>query len=209
MAIIIPKLGLRDLRDTELPEYAQDKVDKISGSAAFGGVQPTPAQLQTKKNQYEAALVAADDGTVADTEAKNVLRKELEEMLTIQAQNCAEIADGDLALYLTTGYEAKDTQGTPVGELQRPDMQKLEPSENIGELKADWSTVKNASNYTVRAYTNEADPESSVVYNEIVSPSKTTLQGLPSGERIFVDIRANGGSTGYSPWSEAMWARPR
>lgn len=209
MATIIPKLGLDNFRDADLPEYALDKVTKVGGNAAFGAVVPTPAQLQAKVLEYEAALTAADEGSKADTETKNVKRAELEEMLTLQAQNCAEIAAGDLALYLSSGYEAKEVSPPPVGELEAPDMSSLQPTKNIGELKADWSSVPHARNYSVRAYTDPANPEGSKVKEDIVGPSKATLQGLPSGEKIYVDARAIGGSTGHGPWSEAMWARPR
>ncbi len=88
-------------------------------------------------------------------------------------------------------------------------MHKVEPTDNEGELKADWSAIEHKQNYTVRGYTDPADPEGSKVAEEIVSPSKATLQGLASGEKIYVDVRANGGSTGHGPWSDADWARPR
>lgn len=209
MSTIIPKLGLDDIRDGNLVAYAQDKVAKIKASSAFGGLSPSTGEVEVKITFYEVALVAADEGTKAETEAKNDARKALEDLLTLQAQNCAEIAAGDLALYLSTGYEAKDVTPPPVGELERPDMHKVEPTDNIGELKADWSSVEHAQNYSVRAYTDPADPEGSKVYEEIAGPSKATLNGLPSGAQVYVYARANGGSTGHSPWSEAIWARPR
>ena len=210
MTAIIPKLGLHDIPDGDLEEYTLDKVTKIDAAGSpFSGLDPSTAEVAGKADDYKNALVAADNGTVAQTEAKNVLRSELEAMLTQQAQHCSDIANGNLTIYLLSGYEAKDSGGSPVGELAKPDLMKVDPTDNEGELKVDWDTIDHAQNYTVRAYTDPADPEGSKLAEEIVSPSRANLQGLPSGEKILVDVRANGGSTGHGPWSDAGWARPR
>lgn len=210
MATIIPVLKLSKIADGDLEEYALDKVSKINDAGSvFTGLDPSPAELEGQANTYKDALVAADEGTKADTEEKNVQRGLLEAMLTKQATNVAEIADGNLVTFLSSGYEAKDTSAPPVGELDRPDMHSVEPTANEGELKCNWSSVDHKQNYTIRAYTDPADPEGSKLKEEIISPSKATLQGLPSGAQIYVDVRANGGSTGHGPWSDADWARPR
>lgn len=210
MSTIIPVLGLQEITDGNLEEYALDKVTKINAAGTiFNSLNPSPAELEGKANDFKDALVAADEGTKADTEEKNVQRTELEAMLTLQAQNVAEIANGNLVTYLLSGYEAKDVTPSSVGELGRPDMHKVEPTDNEGELKCNWSAIEHKQNYTVRTYTDPADPEGSKVSEEIVSPSSAILQGLPSGEKVYVDARANGGSTGHGPWSDADWARPR
>jgi len=161
--------------------------------------------VQTKKNDYETALVKAINGTTADTALKDQRRAELEVMLTQQAQNCAVIANGDLALYLTTGYAAKDTKGTPTGPLPQVSGVELDYGDSTGELKAGWDRMIDALNFTVRAYSDIANPDGSVVKEYItgkIGKKQTTLSGLPSGQIIFVRVRANGGSTGQGPWSD-------
>lgn len=210
MSTIVPKLELQDITDGDLEEYALDKVAKITAAgASFPGITPTTVQVGNKANQYKNALVAADEGTKADTSTKNTRRRELEALLTLQAQNCAEIANGDIDLYLLSGYEAKDVAGSPVGELAKPDLLTVDPTDNIGQLKIDWNTIAHADNYTVRAYTDTTDPEGSLIKAELTKPSKFAMDGLPSGTQVFVDVRANGGSEGYGPWSDAGWSRPR
>jgi hypothetical protein len=210
MSTIIPKLELVSIIDAKLEEYALDKVAKINDAGSvYSGINPGTAEVEGKAEEFKDALVAADDGTKADTEAKDDLRKELEAMLTLQAQNCAEIAAGNKEIFLKSGYELKDVKPGPVGELEAPDMHKLKSTQNIGELKANWSPVEHKQNYTIRAYTDSTDPEGSLIKEEIVSPSNAHIQGLTSGAQVYVDVRANGGSTKHGPWSEAMWARPR
>lgn len=202
---IIPKLGLHNINDDGLGEYAQDKIDKINASPAFAAVVPTTAALQTKKNNYEIALVASDNGTTADTALKDQRREELEEMLTAQAIDCAKIASGDLALYLTTGYEAKDTQGSPTGPLPQVTGVELDYGDNTGELKAGWDAMKDALNFTAWVYSDINNPEGSLVKEYIIGKlgkKKTTLTGLPSAQKVFLRVRANGGSTGFGPWSD-------
>ena len=124
---------------------------------------------------------------------------------TLQAQDCAKIANGNLALYLTSGYEARDTKGSPTGPLPAVTGLELFYGDNPGELKANWNVMEDAQNFTVQAYSdiNNAD---TTILKEYIKPKigkqKTTLAGLPTGQKVFVRVRANGGSTGFGPWSD-------
>src|SRR3972149_10108887 len=129
----------------------------------FANIQPTTAQLDAKNIEWRAALVASDDGTKADTAFKNQVRAELEAMLTLQAQNCAEIANGDLVLYLRTGYEAKDTQGIPTGILPQVTGLELFYGDNDEELKANWDKLEDADNYSYQVYTDAPYPNASII----------------------------------------------
>ncbi|MEK6614887.1 MAG: hypothetical protein AABZ32_02075 [Bacteroidota bacterium] len=176
----------------------------------FANVQPTTAQLDAKNIEWRAALVASDDGTKADTAFKIQVRAELEAMLTLQAQNCAEIANGDLALYLRTGYEAKDTQGSPTGKLPQVTGLHLSFTNNTGELKAGWNPMEDAENFTVEVFTDILNPDGSMVKQYIrgkIGKSMTTLEGLSSFQDVFARVRANGGSTGFGDWSDVVQKR--
>src|SRR3990172_6838930 len=135
MKRIIPKLGLDEMVDDKLTEYAQDKVKKINASAAFASVNPSTAVVSAKTIQYAGALTKEDEGTTADTALKNKRRKELEDVLTEQANDCSKIAKGNLPLYLFTGYEAKNTKGKPSGELGAVTGVELFYGDNSGQLK--------------------------------------------------------------------------
>ena len=205
MLRIIPKLKLISITDQGLAEYTQDKIDKINAAPAFAAVLPSTATVDAKKIQYQAALVKADDGNKADTALKVQRREELEDLLNLQALDCARIASGDLALYLTTGYEAKNTKGSPVGELPLVGGVELIYGTGAGELKLKFNPVKNALNYTAWVYSDISNPDGSLVKEFIVKKigkQKTTLSALPSGQIVFVRVRANGGSTGQGPWSD-------
>lgn len=205
MSHIIPKLGLKQLRDDEVSPYAQDKIDKINLAPAFAAVDPSTATVNAKNQQYLAALVKADNGTTSDTALKDQRREELEELLTLQAFDCAAIANGDLPLYLSTGYDAKNTQGQPTGPLPQVTGLELDYGDNAGELKAKWNPIEDADNFTVWVYSDINNPDGSLVKEYIkhkIGRSATTLSGLPSDQKVYARVRANGGSTEFGPWSD-------
>ena len=193
-----------------LDEYTQEKINKINLAPAFASVQPNTTTVQTKVNEYKSALIASDDGNKAQTAVKNTKRKELEALLTQQADNCAEIANGNLDLYLTTGYEAKNTKGAPTGTLPAVTGLALFYGENDGELKARWNPMEDAANFSVQVYSNLADPEGSIVKTYIIKKigrRKAILDGLPSGQKVLVRVRANGGAADFGAWSSAVEKR--
>ena len=171
-------------------------------SSPFSNVQPSTAELDAKNIEWRAALAKANDGNRADTANKNRVRGELEAMLTLQAQNCAEIANGDLVLYLRTGYEARDTQGHPTGILGQVADLKLAFGDNDGELKANWDKLTDADNYFYQVYADAANPDSTLIKQDVAKKSKTIISGLTPGQKVWVRVRGNGGSTGHGPWSD-------
>ena len=200
---IIPKLSFHNIKDTELDDYAKDKVNRINTVPAFAAVNPSAAQVENKTIEYVKAVVKSDDGTKADTANKNKVRNELENMLTQQAYHCALIANGDLVIYLTSGYEAKDLQGKTTGELFPPqNILFRDYGKNSGELVPDWNKVKDARNYTTQVYADVNNPSGSILKEVTDNPSKVTIGGLTSGQKVWVRVRANGGSTGHSDWSD-------
>jgi len=203
LPIIIAKLELADLTDSALITYTQEKIQKLTGNAPFAMVNPTLVMLQAKLDEYVLAVGKASDGTTADTIAKNARRKELQELLTLQAFDCSRISAGNMEKYATTGYAAKDTAGTPVGELSATtEILFRDYGKNNGQLVPDWAPVGNARTYTAQVYTDPANPEASKLAEVTVNPSKAEINNLPRGTQVWVRVRANGGSTNVGPWSD-------
>jgi hypothetical protein len=208
IAVIIPKLELKEKTDSELDEYAQNKITKLTGNAPFAAVNPLPASVKTTNDAFHLAIAAAQHGSEAQTLAKDNLRAALEEKLTLQANDCAHIAVNDHDLFATTGYQEKDLQGHPVGELEAPtEILFRKYGEVEGQLRPDWNSIPHAKNYTVQVVTDVAHPNTTVVAEQTESKSKATIDGLPSGTMVYTRVRANGGSTGKSPWSALIAKR--
>ncbi len=205
MTKIIPALGLNDIRDSELDEYVQDKVNRINSLPEFAAVTPTTAVVDAKRIEYKDALLAADHGPAGSTQFKDQKRVELEEVVTKQASSCAIIANGDLALYLKTGYKAKDTRGTPTGPLPQVTGFELHFGTSKGELLASWNPMEDAMNFTVQVYSDPNSPDTTIVKEFMtgkIGKRKTSLSGLPTGLMVFARVRANGGNNGSGAWSD-------
>ena len=113
-------------------------------------------------------------------------------------------------MYLSTGYEAKNTKGAPTGTLPAVEGLKLFYGENDGEIKARWNPMEDAANFTAQVYSNIADPEGSVIKTYIIKKigkRKAILGGLPSGQKVLVRVRANGGATDFGAWSDVAEKR--
>jgi hypothetical protein len=203
LTIIIPNLGLHDINDGDLESFTEDKIEKIDAEAAFAAVTPSTLTVDAKKVEYSKALAKVQDGTTSDTKDKIKKRKELEELITLQASDCARIAGNDTVLFSRSGYKAKDVKGTPVGELDAPENIVFRNyGKNQGELQPDWNGVEHADNYTVQVYTDPLNPDTSVIKELTVKKSIAVIGGLTRKIDVWVRVRANGGSTGKGPWSD-------
>ncbi len=205
MSKIIPNLGLSKLRDAEMESYTQDKIDRINALTAFAAVIPSTADMSTKLAEWIPLQQKALDGSTTDTAAKDQKRVELEEVIDAQAHSCAAIAKGDLALYLQTGYKAKDTKGTPTGPLPQVTGFELHFGNNEGELLASWDAMEDAKIFSLQVFGDINNPEASIIKELVtgkIGRTKFHIPGLPTGQKVFARVRANGGSTGYGPWSD-------
>lgn len=213
---VIVVLGLKEMTIPEKIEKGRHIVTEMTGNPNFGGggtpITPSLADITTAVDELEEAHDAAQSGGTEETAIQHEKETELDRLLTGLGHYVEDVANSNPetaeSVGLSSGMDLKK-DAEPVGELDKAVLKKVEATENIGEFKIDWDTVQHARNYGLRAYTDEADPEGSIVFRDSVSPSKATVPGLPSGEKVFVQVRANGGSTGHGPWSDAAWARPR
>ena len=215
VTIIIVVLKLQDKTVPDKIQFGRKVVTEMTGNANFPdppGPDPTLDEVSTATDELETAFNNQESGGPTETAITHEKETEFDRLLTRLGNYVEGIANEDpetaKSVALSSGMEVK-AESVPVGQLAKAVITKLEPTENIGEFKVDWGTVKNARNYDLRAYTDGADPSGSIVFDDTFSPSKATVEGLPSGEKVFVQVRANGGSTGHGPGSDAAWARPR
>lgn len=188
MKTLIAKLELSKKTDLELAEYAQDKITKITGNPSFPTPNPQLSAIQTKLNEYMAAIVQADEGTKADTQHKNDLRADLEDMLRELAQYCITASNGNASKFLSSGFDLKGEK-TPVGILPAPENLILSDGEQPGEIKLDWNPVKKAKSYVVQI--NE-DIMSEAGWSDkgVCSKSSFIADGLTRGKQYWFRVIA-------------------
>jgi hypothetical protein len=177
-----PKLELSRKTDVEMDNYAQDKVTRITGNAAFPSAQATIGLVATTLVKYSAAI-GKQNGTKADTATKNQLRTEIEKQLTKVATQCALDADEDAAVFLTSGF-ALIGAGTPAGEQPKPEKFQFVLGDNPGEAVASMEPFPKAKGFSF-AWTKDPITNDSV-WTVVPSPKRTnTFTGLHSGVKVW------------------------
>jgi hypothetical protein len=185
--------------DTALSEFALHVKTEMDGNALF----PTPAiaagVMEDAANDFNTAIGNAIDGSKADTVAKNVARTALILKLDAQADYVEGIANGDVGKILSSGFDATKTTITS-SPLATPNINSVR-NHASGKLKLIITAIKNASGYEVQASVGSG------AWVTVATPASTRLmivEGLTPGTLYNLRVRAIGGSTGHSEWSDVV-----
>ena len=189
--------GFARLSDGDLDNFAQGVIEAITGNATYPTPPVTIINLQAATDDFRAKLAASQTGGQADTAAKNNSRQALLGDLRQVASYVQIRCNNDLNLLLTSGFEAQSTNraSTP---LERPEGLAIKTF-HTGTLIAGVAPVKNTSMYEGRIKGPTGDWLPSVFAGDSQHISFT---GLTPGTTYTIQVRALGGSTGQSDWSD-------
>ena len=190
-------LAFARLPDKELDNFTLSVKDNMTGNAAYPTPPVTLVNLETARADFEQKIADAATGGPPATAAKNNSRQVLLGMLRQIASyvqiNCAN----DMATLLTSGFQAMSTNRaqTPLGQ---PSGLVIENGTS-GQLVAIVTPVKNTSLYEGRIKPPTGDWLPSVFTGD---SQHIEFNGLTPGTIYTVQVRALGGSTGQSDWSD-------
>jgi len=190
-------LSFAKLADGELDNFAQGVIDAMTGNAAFPTPPVTLANLQTSVDDFTAKMAAAQTGGVADTAAKNNSRQALITMLRDEATYVQMKCNNDPAILLSSGFQMQSTNRAQT-ELSKPGGLSLSNGSS-GQLVARVDPVKNANMYEGRIKLTDGDWLPSVFTGD---SQHIIFNGLTRGKDYTAQVRALGGSTGQSDWSD-------
>ncbi len=190
-------LGFAKLADTELDNFAQAVIDAMTGNATYPSPPVTMANLKTAKDDFTAKMAAAQTGGIADTAAKNNSRQTLIGHLRQVATYVQIACNNDMALLLSSGFQAQSTNraSTP---LEQPQSLSIKNG-GSGQLVATIDPVRNANMYEGRIKPSDGDWMPSVFTGD---SQHIYFRGLTPGKTYTIEVRALGGSTGQSDWSD-------
>ena len=190
-------LGFAELSDTELDNFAQGVINALTGNATYPTPPVTLADLKAAVDDFTAKMAAAQTGGVSATAAKNNSRDTLVGMLRKVATYIQLMCNEDPALLLTSGFQMQSTSrsSTP---LEKPQGLSVKNG-GAGQLVARVDPVKNANMYEGRAKPVNGDWLPSVFTGD---SRRITFSGLSPGTNYTIEVRALGGSTGQSDWSD-------
>ncbi len=195
--IIKVSLGFARLPDVELDNFAQSIIDAMTGSAAFPSPPVTMANLLAAKNDLVAKIAAAQAGGPTDTAAKNNSRDVLLNLLRQLAGYVQINCNNDPAILLSSGFQAMSTNRAQA-PLDQPQGLVIKNGTS-GQLVARVTPVKNTSMYEGRIKGPSGDWLPSVFTGD---SQHITFDGLTPGVVYTAQVRALGGLTGQSDWSD-------
>jgi len=181
----------------EADNFAQTIIDGLTGNAAFPSPPVTMANLLAAKNDFTAKIAAAQSGGPPDTAAKNNSRQTLLGILRQEAGYVQINCNNDMAVLLSSGFEAMSTNRAQA-PLDQPQGLVIKNG-STGQLVASVNPVKNTSMYEGRIKGPTGDWMPSIFTGD---SQHITFEGLTPGTTYTAQVRALGGLTGQSDWSD-------
>jgi hypothetical protein len=192
-------LGFNRLSDGDLSAFASNVVTCMTDNTTFAKPPVTPADLAKLLDTFHAALAATIDGGISLTATKNAARDALLSALRKIAAYVQIVADGDTALLLTSGFAAASTNRMRT-KLNSPVIMSVD-NEGTTKLLVRLQTVTNARAYELRAFNGSATPAASMISTQA---RRIIVGNLTPGTTYNLQVRAIGGSEGFSEWSDLV-----
>jgi hypothetical protein len=190
-------LGFARLPDGDLDNFTQTVIAGLTGNATYPTPPVTIANLQAANDDYSAKLAAAFTGGPMDVAAKNTSREALLNDLRQIASYVQIRCNNDLGLLLSSGFDAQSTNRAS-NPLTKPQELRIK-NFHSGTLIATVRPVKNTSTYEGRIKGPTGDWLPSVFSGD---SQRIAFTGLTPGTTYTIQVRALGGSTGQSDWSD-------
>ncbi len=153
------------------------------------------AGMSALQTDYAQKLVAILTGGKVATAAKNKARAVLTKALRRQGIYVQDAAT-DLAALLSSGYSAA-SQNRAQTQLVKPWIRKI-LNDGTGQLTLRVTPIANARNYQVQIQVGDGAWQEAGIFPQA---RRIVVTKLTPGTIYNIRVRALGGSTGYSEWS--------
>ena len=197
-------LGFTNAPDHQLEETAGAVIAGLTGNAAFPSPPVPLSDLQAALTNFTNAIAAQSQGGPAATANKNNMRDALVTLLRPLAGYVQENCNNNLALLLSSGFEAVSTNRARA-PLAVPSIVSVDNG-NTGQLLVKVTPSANSKCYELRfaAIGSGGAPGPWQSGGLFTNSRSMPLNGLTPGTSYSVQVRAVGGSTGYSDWSDPV-----
>jgi hypothetical protein len=201
MSYIKVSMGFNKETDHGLETIANEVLTAMTDNASYPTPPVTLVELKAAVDAFSAAMAVQWSGGPPATSDKNDKRNELTELLIKLGSYVQIAANNDLTVLLSSGFKAVDTSHTS-SPLAAPTTVKI-TNGGEGELVVKVKPVKHARSYEVRHAPADVQPEpwEAAVFTK---SRDMHIANLLSGKRYVLQVRAIGGSTGQSNWSDPL-----
>ncbi len=203
MALLRVLLGFADAPDHQLEETAGQVIAHFYGNPIFPAPPVTVAALTAALTAFTDAIAAQAQGGTQATAAKDAARQELTRLLRLIAQYVQSTIQANpaygLAELLSSGFDAVSTNRTQQ-PLSAPTGVVVENA-GAGALKLRFAAIANSRLYEAQKKSGTGDWEPAGMFQ---STRGMIISGLAAGTTYTLRVRAVGGSTGFSEWSDPV-----
>ena len=199
------KNTLRRLLLALFMDKLQQILTAITGLPAFASLAAQVTATQTKLTALVAKSAAYEAAKAqCDTlrEERNALRLECQDLANTLAAGVENVAGGDAALILATGFELRSPR-SPSQLPAAPGNLRAVMGLLNGTIDLRWVKVPNATNYVIEMCPTANGPWTQLA----IQPQVTfTVEGLTSGTKYYFRVRAVGyvGAGPFSGLAEKM-----
>lgn len=189
--------------DNSLAEFAGAVLQGLTGNSAFPNPPVSLTALRDGITEYTEALVAQVQGGTMATAHKKKKRAALVTLLRKLARYVEDNCDGNLATLLSSGFTAASTSHTRTA-LAKPRAMRI-VNGNSGQLLVRIKPCANAKCYELRYAVVGADGAAGPWQSGGLATNSRALalNNLTPGTTYIIEVRAIGGTTGYSDWCDA------
>ena len=196
--------GFRNSNDQQIIATAGAVITGLTNNQAF----PTPpievAKVQEQLDQLVAAIADLPHGGAAATAHKNNKRDALVATLRKLTHYVEDASNNDPAVLLSSGFTAVSVSRTQ-SALPTPSITAIDNG-NSSQLLVRVGAVRYARCYELRSAAIAADGAPGPWQPNAIFTNSRSMQvnGLNPGTKYAFQVRAVGGSAGFSDWSNPV-----
>ncbi len=200
-------LSFGKVPDSQLTDFAGTVLENLYARAVYDSPPVPDADLRAAIAAFKESKVAQADGGRRTTVVKNQRRAELLGLLRKLACYVELTCDGDLAILLSSGYQAK-SENRARTPLEKALLLRVVHGHS-GQALVTTKAQPNVRTWEVIVVELDEDGKPGPHHKTALSTSSRNIpvDGLTPGKLHSFQARALGGSTGYSDWSNALIQR--
>ena len=189
--------------DHQIEETGGAVIKGLDGNKYFTNLPVDLATVKTALTDFTNGIAAAAQGGIHATADKNKKRHDLIVILRKLALYVQANCNDDLAILTSSGFQAASTTRT-LGPLPKPTIKTLDNGHS-GQLQATIEKDSKAKSYELQVapITGGTIGQFQTV-GTFTKSRNLPINGLTPGANYAVRVRAIGGTTGYSDWSDTV-----
>jgi len=190
------------LESNLLATFASGVITRMTGNAAYPNPEVPLPDLFAANETFRDALAGKVQGGTRATAWKNQCREALIQLLRREATYVQIACNNDLPTMLSSGFKAVSMNRAPT-PLETPQILKI-VNERSGELMLMVTPIRNARSYSLETSEDGVNWQQAIIF---CNTRRVILAGLTPGHVYWMRVRAIGGSTRYSDWSDIQQRR--